>query len=81
MASHQGLSKNGRGSRGAGGEVAPIDVSKWRVLKASPRWGSSREAGDEGAKSDITQMGAHSSVAYGATFPILGKATLAVLFA
>ena len=52
----------------------------------------SRDATDEGAESDITQIGAHSSVAYGAYLPaslatnlrfvpILGKATLAVLFA
>ena len=27
----QGLSKNGRGSREAGGEVAPFYVAKWRV--------------------------------------------------
>ena len=38
----------------------------------------SRDATDEGAKSDIAQIGAHSSVAYGATFPILGKATTRV---
>ena len=33
MAPFKGLSKNGRGSCGAGGEVAPVDVAKWRVFK------------------------------------------------
>ena len=46
--------------------------------KASPRWGGSRGAGGEGAESYVTSIGAHSSVAYGATFPILGKATTRV---
>ena len=33
----QGLSKNGRGSCGAGGEVAPVDAAKWRVFKGFPK--------------------------------------------
>ena len=34
----------------------------------------SPEVTDEGAESDITAIGAHSSVAFRDTFPILGKA-------
>ena len=60
MASHQGLSKNGRGSRGAGGEVAPIDVSKWRVLKASPRWRSCRGTRLMRVRSLILRKSAHT---------------------
>ena len=47
----QGLSKNGRGSRVAGGEVAPVDVAKWRVFKGFPKMGKlSPKVTDEGAK-------------------------------
>ena len=35
----------------------------------------SPEVTDEGAESDITSIGAHSSVGFAATFPILGKAS------
>ena len=34
----------------------------------------SPEVTDEGAESDITSIGAHSSVAFRDTFPIIGKA-------
>jgi hypothetical protein len=37
MAPFKGLSKNGRGSCGAGGEVAPVDVAKWRAFKGFPK--------------------------------------------
>ena len=51
MASFKGLSKNGRGSCGAGGEVAPVDVAKWRVFKGFPKMGKlSPKVTDEGAK-------------------------------
>ena len=50
-ASFKGLSKNGRGSCGAGGEVAPVDVAKWRVFKGFPKMGKlSPKVTDEGAK-------------------------------
>ena len=51
MAPFKGLSKNGRGSCGAGGEVAPVDVAKWRVFKGFPKMGKlSPKVTDEGAK-------------------------------
>ena len=37
IAPFKGLSKNGRGSRVAGGEVAPVDVAKWRDFKGFPK--------------------------------------------